>query len=572
MPRVPTYDTPTAQPGELPGARYDDPRRSLNESVAITEQNGAIGKEMQGAGNQWAAIVQQEQAEKNEADAKNAHAQLQSAYNDALYKEGSGYLYQQGQNAVEGKQDVLDSLQKTRAELADSIVNPRAKALFNQQADITQNAYANQVESHAGREHQTYMLDASKLRSQAAGQAAAISFNPMPGADNSVHAAAIATVEKEAEDRGANILGLRGEDLTNYVKQEAAPVYAEVVRHLADNNQSTAAKAYLDAHRDDIPDPNVQDTLSKLVKNSETKGDAALLAISVKHQINGLDKQEKFLDDQLVAGKITPEIHAGALAHLRSDDAQRREQQSEADKQFIGNIWAVKQQNPNATLQDLTPSQITYIKARGLGASVDSILNHKEDIDDSAVYADLMRQASDDPQTFSSMDLPKMSGQLTKGHYTQLVERQAAINKGDLKAQQITNLQNTAVKNAMADIKASGLVPAAKPGTTQADQFAKFESSLQDALTTEQQSRALARKPPLTADEAKAIAQGLVKQQALAGTGLWGMFQTKGRTYELASDIPQAERDQISAKLRSAGMTPTPQNIVTYYNRSKGAK
>jgi hypothetical protein len=110
-----------------------------------------IGQKLQHAGNVFAQVVQQEQAEKNEADIKSADSQLTEAYNEALYNQDSGYLYRKGQNATDTKDDVLSQLDQARKQIADGITNPRAQRMFNQQADLKFAAYSNQVEAHAGR-------------------------------------------------------------------------------------------------------------------------------------------------------------------------------------------------------------------------------------------------------------------------------------------------------------------------------------------------------------------------------------------------------------------------------------
>ena len=567
--QVPVMNQRTVQPTGLPGAMQQTP--DLGTALAVQRQQGEeLGQKIEGAGNAWAQVVQQEQAEKNEADAKTAHAAFVRGANELLWNPQSGYLTKKGDAALEAKADTEDQIDQLRKSLGDSIQSPRARQLFDQQATQSATSYLNQMEVHAGREHQQYLMTASEQRSTAFGQSAVLSYNPMPGADNSVYQHSVAGLEAEVRDRGESMLGLRGEDLTNYVRQNVAPVHAQVVEHLAENNEGPAAKAYLEAHRDQIPDPEVQDKLRKLVDASNQKTDAALLAISVKGRIQGIDKQESFLDDQLKGGKITAEVHSMALQQLRADHAQEEAQKADADRAVLGNVWNLKNRNPSATWTDLPPSQIAYIRQRGLGSSVDALLNKQPGLDDAALWTDLMRQSAEDPNAFAKLDLVKFHGNLNDGHYNQLVERQAAINKGDLKAQYITKLQQDAIRAGLADIRAAGINVNAKEGTSAATELQKFEATLQEALTQEVSARQAAGKPAMTPDEAKALVQGMVKQQALAGTGIFGFFQTKGPAYRVAADIPEAARMQIEDALRSRGRPVTPQAVLDLYNRKKG--
>ena len=114
MPRVPDYSNPTVAPQSLPGARQQTPD-GLNTGLQIQrQQDSAIGNGLLQAGGVVAQIVQQEQAEKNEADVKTAHAALTAQANDLLYNEQTGYVYKQGQNAVESKEATQQALDNAR--------------------------------------------------------------------------------------------------------------------------------------------------------------------------------------------------------------------------------------------------------------------------------------------------------------------------------------------------------------------------------------------------------------------------------------------------------------------------
>jgi hypothetical protein len=119
----------------------------------------------------------------------------------------------------------------------------------------------------------------------------------------------------------------------------------------------------------------------------------------------------------------------------------------------------------------------------------------------------------------------------------------------------------------MAAVRASGLNLSAKAGTDQAVEAEKFESSLHDAIIAENQSRLSTNRQPMSRDEAGQLVAGMVRDQALAGTGLWGTFQTHGPTFKVVDFIPDDERRQIAARLQAAGMAATPTNVVDYYNR-----
>jgi hypothetical protein len=256
-----------------------------------------------------------------------------------------------------------------------------------------------------------------------------------------------------------------------------------------------------------------------------------------------------------------------ALQKLRADLAQRRSEESEEDKRVLGQVWKIRQGNPNATVADLPPSVVAYTQARGLGTHVDSILSQSNVMDDSRLYADLMSKSGNDAEGFANIDLTKFSGSLTQAHWNHLVEIQRSINKADTRAVEITKLQTQTVQNVRADMRAAGLDTGAKPGTNAAEKLAQFETSLHDTLVAENEARRVANKPPLSRDEARTLALGLLKDQALSGSGF--LWDTHGPTYSVVDKIPAEERESIRQKLQAAGLAATPARIVDYYNRSR---
>lgn len=535
------------------------------------EQEG-LGQAMMGAGREATDIISQQMATANEAATKNYDAQLQSKITDLLHDPQNGYLFQQGGNAVNG----LAAAQKALSGLPDAVIgdeqNPRVRQMFDQVAQQRLQAASSAMLVHAGQQTQKYDLDASTARAGAAQQSAIMSYNPMPDADNTIYNQALATQRAELNSQ-ADHMGLAGDARTAYLQEGMGKTATGVVSHLLENNQTKAAQAYFADIRGDLP-AAVGDKINSVLQGAADKDDALSTYLSSKDK-HGTDigAIEKDLDQQFKDGSISADVHDMALQKAKADYSLAREQETQYDKNLLGQVWAFKQQNPNASVADLPANIVGALRANGhLAVSATSIMQQSDSMDDSKTFADLMRMSAEDPSAFVKMDMASMSGALTGQHFNHLVNLQTSMNSGDLKAADVAKVQASAVRDQMAAIKASGLNPAAKPGTDQATELDKFESSLHDAIIAENQTRQQSKKPPLNRDEAGQLVAGLAKDQALAGTGLWGIMQTRGPSYKLVDQIDSNERQQIAGTLQSAGLAPTPTNIVDYYNRKHATK
>lgn len=578
MPKVPTYDLPTVAREELPSA-YQVAPRDIGRDAAIGARGMMdLGNGVQQAGAEYADLVVKQQADVNEGAVKDAHAQLVSSVSTVLHDPNTGFMNQLGKNAVDGYTNVQDTLSKLPENISAGLENDVQRKMFNQAAAITINSAISQAQQHSGQQTTKYELDSSQARANASADAAVRSYNPIPGADNSLYRQSITTQQIELESQ-ADKLGITGKEKELYVQHGAdgksgmAATYTQLVSHLLDNNQTQAAKDYLNQMSDQLPIA-VRDKLSEIIKVGQTKDDALGLAIDLKKH-GTIDQQEKSLDDMFKSGKITPEVHEMALQKLRADNSQRRSEQSENDRAIIGQVWDMS--HKGQSLADLPTSTLNYIKTRGLGPQVDAIFKRDgEEQNDSKMFSDLSRMSADDPSGFVKMDLSTMSGQLSKSHFNHLIDVQTGINRQDIKAMDANKLVHDTIANTKSSLLAAGINLNVKPGTADADRLDQFETSMRDSLIAAQANK---KDAPLTRDEARNIALGILKDQALSGTGYFNdsFGVTHKPAWQMTPDekaanwkVPDADRTQIIQSLNKNGIKPTEQAIQRAYKMSKG--
>jgi len=183
---------------------------------------------------------------------------------------------------------------------------------------------------------------------------------------------------------------------------------------------------------------------------------------------------------------------------------------------------------------------------------------------DMDVYYGLRRLAADDPAKFSQVDLRKSQPYLKDGDLKHLIELQGGISRGDAKAMESQRVTKQTLSIIKAEVAAAGIDLTPKEGTPQVQETAKFMGALTQALDESTKLKGA----PLTDDEAKRIGMSMVREGVEQGSGLFGMFQTKKRGYEIVSDpnikpgssfiaapfskIPEAVRNSLAAEYRQA--------------------
>lgn len=563
MAGIPLMVVPSVQQSQLPGPFMDD-RAPLKRGDQGGQEMQRFGQNLIRAGSDFDRIAAEQAAVLNESTVKDLHAQATDAVSKILYDPDTGYMNQRGKGALDTFDAASKAVQGAMDELSAKATNPEQQRMFKQVAQQTLVAAAGAMRQHASQQNNVYQMDSSVARESAAADLAKASFNPVPGSDNTAYNQAVATQTIELREQ-ARLKGLSPEETAAYVRRGQASTLVGVIDHLLANNQTKGAKDYFAGVRDQLP-TEVADKVSRVLEVSANKDDALSLALDVKSRAGNIGAQEDELDSMFKAGKITAEVHEMALQKLRADNAQRRGEQAENDKSVLGAIWDMKNKNPGLTLADLPVGTINYIKTRGLGPHVDSILRPDGDakVDDTVQFVQLMHMAADDPAGFANTDLLKLG--LSKGNVQRFAAMQASIDKKDAVAQSTNKLMSGAVRTAVGEIKAAGINPGAKAGTTDAENYAAFQSAAFNALQEEADARRAAKMPPMKDADAREIVLGVVKKEVLGGTGVMGFFKTDGPAYKLVDKIPDDQRTLIVQALRAKGKPVTPAAIIELFN------
>jgi hypothetical protein len=592
MPVVPTYDNATVAPQGLPDARMSDTSRLMQWTSLGAQEQIRFGTQMGTTGSEVAALVAEQQASVNEAAAKQGIAQYTQQVTGMLHgtddDPSSGYLNMKGQDAADPDMvsGMHTELQQRRESIGDTLTNPRQRELFMQASQPTLQAAASQVATHAGAETFTAQVNGSRAIAETSSDTAIKSFNPLDGADNSMYQLSIARQKTELEHQ-ASMLGLTSDGKDSYVNVGLGQTYAGVINHLAAVGQTKDARKFLALP--DVAatiDEETQDKLRQILTAGQSQTDGTQAALSIIQSNPGsLTEQEAEVNKRYQAGSLDEDGRKVALQEIGAHESRIRSAQAEYSKSILGNIWDTKNQmdakGQQMTLADISPQQMAFIKAQNLGMHVDSILSAGPVVDDNKLFNDLSRQSSatdaNARQQFANSDLTLMRGQLTKQHYEHLLSLQEGIDKGNTKALAANGLVHDTVQATKADMLAAGFTLTPKPGSDKAKDLEQFETTLRDTLIAAQSAKG--NGAPLSRDEARGVALGLMKDQALSGTGVGGFFQTTLPPWKMSDEqrgadwvVPDADRTQIVASLTKRGLPANDANIQLAYKLKNGMR
>lgn len=591
MPNVPVYSSNVVTPTALPGVRQQTPYRQMQAASIGPQENMRMGEALTAAGGELMREVTLDQIATNEAAAKDFDAQHMGA-NQAVLNE---YMSLKGKNAVEGFDAAAEKLGKIPQELEDKLQNPAQRELVKHLSEMRMTSAMGQLAVHKREQTDVYEDSASQTRIKVAQDAAAVAYSPVldkAGAEfnhdnptaNTPYQQYLQTIRSETEDR-ADRKGLTDPDLrAAFVKEAMGAAYMGTLSRLIDAKGGKPAdiklaQAYFDEVKGELSNEQ-QVKVRNVLEAGAIKNDALNLAIDLGSKIGGIGGQEKELNRLFKNGDINADVHALALQHLRADNSQRRSEQAESDKSMLGQIWDLS--HKGGKLTDLSPAQLSYIKNRGLGPSVDAILKQGEPggnagPDDAKLYSDLSRMSVEDPAKFIAMDLATVSGQLSQAHFNHLIGTQTSINRQDVKGMEANKVLHTAVQDAKSGLLAAGFDLTPKEGTQKAKDYQNFEASLRDAIVAAQpgwQEQKL--NPAQMREEARKITLGMLKDQTLSNSG-W-IWDTKLPIWKMTPEqraaswtITDADRTRIKGQLAAGGMPATEANIQQYYKLEQGA-
>lgn len=199
MPTVPTYDNFQATPNTLPQARMTMPEMP---DVA-GQQAQQMGRGMSNLGQHLTAIATDMQREANATVAKDIDTQVTASYSEALYNRESGYMVQEGKNAVLGFEQTVQGLQDIRRKALDGIQSPAVRQMVEPVLNTRMQHALDAVARHSGQENRKYQIQTADSRVTVSLQDAAMNYP-----DDGRFAQAIAVAREET----ATLARLKGWD------------------------------------------------------------------------------------------------------------------------------------------------------------------------------------------------------------------------------------------------------------------------------------------------------------------------------------------------------------------------
>lgn len=190
MPTVPTYDSFQATPNTLPQARIGMPEIP---DVA-GQQAQQMGRGMSNLGQHLTAIATDMQREANATVAKDIDTQVTASYSEALYNPETGYMVQQGKNAVLGFEQTVQGLQDIRRKALEEVKSPAVHQMVENTLNARMQNALDAVARHSGQESRKYQIQTADSRATVSLQDAAMNY-----ADDGRFVQALAVAQEETE-------------------------------------------------------------------------------------------------------------------------------------------------------------------------------------------------------------------------------------------------------------------------------------------------------------------------------------------------------------------------------------
>lgn len=199
MPTVPTYDSFQATPNTLSGSALKAP--PVQDTAG--QQAQQLGRSMTNAGQHLANIALDIQQEANATVAKDIDTQTTGAISEKLYNPDSGFMVQQGKNAVLGFNDAVTDIKNIGRQALDSVQNPAVRRMVEPVINARMQHAMDALNRHSGQENRKYQIQTADSRAIVTLQDAAMNY-----ADDKRFAEGLAVAHEET----ASLAKLHGWD------------------------------------------------------------------------------------------------------------------------------------------------------------------------------------------------------------------------------------------------------------------------------------------------------------------------------------------------------------------------
>ena len=559
MPRVPTVDAFQAASTPQPQARFDAPAMPDVAGRQAQQLGGAtlqLGGEAARIANDMAAQANQERIDGAMVQFMGQDTQLRV---EALQLQGRNALDRPDGKSLD--EEFGQRLDTAARDIADKLGNDAQRRAFMSQAAQARIKFRASIASHMVSQSAVVQKEDFRAGVSVAQNRGALLWGDAEALQQS-NDAIVSLVDQQAAKEG-----------WSPAQRDAALVEAQSPLHLGalkgmlQGGQPQLAQQYLSEHSASM---SLQ---ARAMAQDMVKGQAAL------------DKAQTFADDVIGRGltmadalteartKLQGDDEAHAVAEIKTRFAEQEVARAQSGREVARTAWSALMERGSmsaippdtmAALRKNAPEEERqmrdWLEAKWRRAKADAEGKAKTDMD---VYYGLRRMAMDEPAAFSGLDLRKSQPYLTDGDLKHLIELQGSISRGDAKAMESQRVLKQTLGAIRADIAAVGIDLTPKEGTPQAKETALFMGALTQALDQATQ----AKQAPLTTDEARRIGLGLVQEGIQQGSGMFGVFQTRKRGYQIATDpdiapgtsfvlkrfgdIPEATRNALVGEYRT---------------------
>lgn len=551
MPKLPTADTAFG------------PRPGLRASTDVVNQDAsAVGRATEQFGQVLAQVSERIEKKNDEQAVFEARRKLDEWERSTLYDPEKGVVSKRGADALDLPNKVTADYDKFAGEVGQTLSSNRQRQIFQDMAQSRRNQVADFTVRHAAQQKEVYE------RAQVNADLAASGDRSVMLAANGDTNGARAELDV-ASGRLASFMrrrGASGEEIALALKENSSKVHTGVIQSMVNQGNPEAAKAYLDANASGMLEADkirVNGALKEGVLRAQSQAFADDVMVKDLPLDAALAKaREKFSGDaeqavvqELKARYAEKETATTLLQKHNADTAWKVITNGGGRKQIPTEVWNNLGGEEQRQINDYLEQKWRRAKADAKGDEVDP-----------DAYYNLRMMASEQPDAFAKIDLTKVSPMVSAKHMDQLINIQAGINKGDLKAMESQRVMKSTIGQLKNEIAAAGIdltLTEKDKGTEKAKNTTMFLGAVQQAL-----DEATATKgAPLTSKEARDIGMGMLREGIEQGSGIFGIGQTKKRGYQIAadpsikpgtnfvaarfSDIPPAVRADLVASYRA---------------------
>ena len=556
MPVVPTYDNLRTSVAPMPGPQVGPMDGPARQSAQFGEAVGRAGGALQ-------SIMLDEQQRADQTRIADAMNQAVAARLRLTHDKSDGYTRLVGRAALErpdgkGLEEEYAGRLKGDIDAIDAgLGNDQQRRVFRQQAGQMLVQFGADVAQYRNRQHTAYQISTAEGTIATARDMASLeSGNPEAVAQ------AQGAIKAAVYELG-RLHGWSAQETLAKTVEQLSTMHASVATEAIQQGRIDYAKTYLEQVKAELT-PQARMQLGAALKIGDTNARAQAFGDEVIGK--GLT-----LSDALGEARKRFEGEAEVAAVREVKDRFGEQEIARAlDVKAVGSAaWSAVMATgriPPTMLADLRAKapeeerQIRdWLEAKQRRAKADAEGKQQTDMD---VYYGLRRMAMDDPAAFSALDLRRSQPYLKDGDLKHLIEIQGSISKGDAKAMESQRITRQTLGAIKAEVAAIGIDLTPKDGTSEAKETAQFLGALTQALDDATREKGA----PLTPDEAKRIGMSMVREGVEQGSGIFGVFQTKRRGYQIAtdpdippgasfvsarfSDIPAQARNDLSAELR----------------------